>query len=102
MRLIVDSVIRPLAAVVLAAVLGTCNEGCGGTFISPADAYAMGVSGCVTKRNTHVMQCANGAITEQLYYQCKEDADEEYRICRGNLDKQFGLYLSNGEYPSGN
>lgn len=102
MRSLVDSVIRPIAAFVLAAVVANCNEGClpGYTQLSPADAYAMEISGCVTRRNAEVIKCAETAKTVPEYQECREDADENDRKCRAMVDRKYFNYNSNGNYPS--
>lgn len=102
MRSLVDSVIRPIAAFVLAAVVANCNEGClpGYQSISPAEAYAMEISGCVSKRNAEVIQCAESARTVPEYTECKDEADENDRKCRSMVDRKYFNYNSNGNYPT--
>jgi hypothetical protein len=96
-----DSVVRPVVAVILAAVVANCNEGCG-PYISPADAYAMEMSGCVAKRNTVVRECVEKAKTLQESRDCREEAEEAYRICTGQVERKYFNYNSNGSYPSSN
>lgn len=101
MKVLIDKVLRPLAAFALAAVVANCNEGCAGwQNITPAEAYAMEVSGCVTIRNTRVMGCAAEAGTVPEYLSCREDAEEEERKCRAQVDRKYLGYNSNGNYPS--
>jgi hypothetical protein len=102
MRTLLDSVIRPVAAFVLAAIVANCNDGCvpGWTQLSPADAYAMEVSGCVTKRNSEVMKCAGDAKSVAEYNECKAKADEGDRVCREQVDRKYLGYNSEGGYPS--
>lgn len=97
-----DSVLRPVAAFVLAAVVANCNQGClpGYTAISPAEAYAMEVSGCVAVRNTAVVKCAQEAEDMASYYSCKDEAEEKDRQCRAQVDRKYLGYNSQGGYPS--
>lgn len=97
-----DTVLRPIAALVLAAVVANCNEACipYGRSISPAEAYAMEVSGCVATRNTKVQVCAQEASTMAGFEECKADADDDMRGCRGMVDRKYMNYNSNGNYPS--
>lgn len=97
--LLTENILKPLAAFILAAILANCNDGCGGTWISPADAYAMEVSGCVAKRDTMVMACAKEAGSLPEYQSCHEEAEDAYRICRGQVDRKYLNYNSNGNYP---
>lgn len=66
--------IRPIAALALAAVLSTCNEGCG--LIQPskepsiADLYAMEVIGCIEK-----------STTKEASRKCRQDVDRKYGLC---------------------
>jgi hypothetical protein len=102
MRTLVDTVIRPLAAFVLAAVVANCNDGClpGYTQIDPATAYAMEVSGCASQRNAQVLECAKTVPTVESYITCVEDADWRDHQCRAQVDRKYGLYLKEGGYPS--
>lgn len=95
-----NNVIRPLAAAILAAVVANCTEGCGGVQISPAEAYAMEISGCVTQRNRDVLWCAQDASSREESKACREDAEEKERQCRSMVDKKYGLYNASGSYPS--
>ncbi len=101
MRTLIDGVIRPLAAFLLAAVVANCNDGCigYGPIISPAEAYAMEVSGCVEGRNKEVLACAGDASTADQYLVCKADAEEKERKCRAQVDRKYLNYNSNGSYP---
>ncbi len=98
---LIDSVIRPLAVAVLAATIANCNEGCvpGWTQLSPADAYAMEISGCANSYDMDIKKCANEAGSMDDFGVCKDKAEEEYRICRGNADRKYLGYNSNGSYP---
>lgn len=98
----VDSVVRPVLALVLAATIANCNEGClpGYTQIDPATAYAMEVSGCVSKRNAEVLNCANQSVSMPEYEACRYGAEESERKCRAQVDRKYLEYNSNGSYPS--
>jgi hypothetical protein len=97
-----DSVLRPVAAFILAATIANCNDGCilGWKQLSPADAYAMEVSGCVNQRNRNVMACATDAGSMEDYQDCRADAEEQERQCRSMVDKKYLGYNSQGGYPS--
>lgn len=102
MRSLIDGVLRPLAAFVLAAVVANCNDGCipGWQQISPADAYKMEIGACVAKRNAEVIRCAQEAGVTGDYISCRYEADEEDRICRAQVERKYWNYNSNGDYPS--
>jgi hypothetical protein len=102
MRSLIDSVLRPIAAFVLAAVVANCNDGCipGWQQMSPADAYKAEIGACVAQRNADVLSCASDAGTVPDYLICREDADEADRICRGAVDRKYANYNNNGNYPS--
>ena len=101
MKTLIDCVIKPMAAFLLAAVVANCNDGCipGWQQMSPADAYAAEVSGCVMKRNAEVMKCAQEAGTVPEYQECHEDAEEAHRICREAVDRKYLGYNIQGGYP---
>ncbi len=66
----VINVLRPIVALALAAVLSTGSEGCKpANQPSPADLYAMEIIGCVEKSKSK----------------------EEFRVCRTDVDRKFGL-----------
>lgn len=103
MRLIVDSVIRPIAALALATVVANCTEGCVGWYdISPADAYAMEVSGCVAKANKADSECVSNANFAKEAMECRGRVEEEHRKCRAMVDRKYGMYNGSGGYPAQN
>lgn len=99
MRTLADCILKPLAAFVLAAVVANCNDGCG-PYISPAEAYAMEVSGCMMKYDSSVKKCANEAPTVPAFQECKAEAEDGLRICRGQVERKYLNYNSNGSYPT--
>jgi hypothetical protein len=66
------SLVGPVVATVMAAFLGHCNQGCGGTYARDIEsAYIMETLGCVER-----------AKTLEESQACRREVNKRYGLCR--------------------
>lgn len=96
---LVNDVLRPTLALILATTVANCNEGCG-PYMSPAAAYAQEAGYCNTKADEGERFCL-GVPLEQIR-SCREGVDDRWRGCMNMVNNKYGRYTSEGGYPDPN